>query len=247
MRTIGVLVFAGIAWLALQAQPSAFEVASVKTSGAEGNQTQWDPGRLVVRGSSVKQLLQWAYQVTPLQISGGPSWLESKRFDIEAKAEGSHTKDELFKMLQPLLANRFNLALHREVKEQSVYVLMTGTNRIKLQDAQAGKPTFVDLRGTALPGNGLTLEVIGQSVSMPYLANYLTGRFARVVIDRTGLQGEFDFKVQVALDEHDLSDKQAAVATAMSSAVALLGLKLDSQKSPVEMLVIDHAEEPSGD
>ncbi len=75
-----------------------------------------------------------------------------------------------------------------------------------------------DLRGTPLPNNLLTLEVIGQSVSMPYLATYLTARFVRVVINRTGLQGEFGFKVQVALDEHDLSDKQAAVATAMSNA-----------------------------
>jgi uncharacterized protein (TIGR03435 family) len=249
MRTIGVVVVTGIAGLALQAQPPAFEVASVKMSdpGTQGNQTQWDPGRLVVRGTSVKQLLQWAYQVTPLQISGGPSWLDTKKFDIEAKAEGAHTKDELFQMLRPVLADRFKIALHRETKEQSVYVLTMGTNRSKLQDAQAGQPTFIDLRGTPLPDNGLTLEVVGQSVSMPYLVNYLTGRFARVVIDRTGLKGEFDFKAQVALDERDRSDKQAAVATAMSNAMPLLGLKLDSQKSPVEMLVIDHAEEPSSD
>jgi uncharacterized protein (TIGR03435 family) len=246
---MGVLVVAGIASLTLQAQPPAFEVASVKISdpGAQGNQTQWDPGRLVVRGASVKQLLQWAYQVTPLQISGGPSWLESKRFDIEATAEGSHSKDELYRMLQPLLADRFKLALHRQAKEQSVYVLTAGTNRSRLQDAQAGQPTFIDLRGTPLPDNGLTLEVIGQSVSMPYLVNYLTGRFARVVIDRTGLKGEFDFKVQVVLDEQDLTDKQAAVAIGMSNAMPLLGLKLDSQKSRVEILVIDHAEEPSND
>jgi uncharacterized protein (TIGR03435 family) len=150
-------------------------------------------------------------------------------------------------MLRPVLADRFKIALHRETKEQSVYVLTMGTNRSKLQDAQAGQPTFIDLRGTPLPDNGLTLEVVGQSVSMPYLVNYLTGRFARVVIDRTGLKGEFDFKAQVALDERDRSDKQAAVATAMSNAMPLLGLKLDSQKSPVEMLVIDHAEEPSSD
>ena len=249
MRTMGVLVVTGIAGLALQAQPPAFDVASVKMSdaGTQGNQTQWDPGRLAVRGASLKQLLQWAYRVTPLQIAGGPGWLESKRFDIEAKADGSHTKDELFQMLQPLLADRFKLALHREAKEQSVYVLTTGKNRSKLQDAQAGQPTFIDLRGIPLPDNGLTLEVIGQSVSMPYLVNYLTGRFARVVLDRTGLKGEFDFKVQVALDEQDLSDKQAAVATAMSNAVPLLGLKLNSHKSPVEILVIDHAEEPSRD
>jgi uncharacterized protein (TIGR03435 family) len=249
MRMMCILVVTAIAGPALQAQQPAFEVASVKISdpGRQGNQTQWDPGRLVVRGTSVKQLIQWAYQVTPLQISGGPSWLESKRFDIEAEAEGSHTKDELFQMLQPLLANRYKLALHREAKEQSLYVLTTGTNRSRLQDAQAGQPTFIDLRGTPLPDNGLTLEVIGQSVSMPYLVNYLTGRFARVVVDRTGLKGEFDFKVQVALDEQDLSDKQAAVATAMSNAMPLLGLKVDSAKGPVEILVIDHVEEPSSD
>lgn len=175
--------------------------------GGQGNQTQRDPGRLVLRGASVKQLIQWAYQVTPLQVSGGPSWLESKRFDIDAKAEGSHTKDELFQMLQPLLASRFNLALRREVKEQPIYVLTMGPNPYELRDAQAGQPTFIDLRGTPLPGNGLTLEIIGRSVSMPFLVNYLTGRLVRVVVDRTGLKGEFDFNAQVALDEHDLSDK----------------------------------------
>jgi hypothetical protein len=99
MRTIGVVVVTGIAGLALQAQPPAFEVASVKMSdpGTQGNQTQWDPGRLVVRGTSVKQLLQWAYQVTPLQISGGPSWLDTKKFDIEAKLRGRIPKTSFSK------------------------------------------------------------------------------------------------------------------------------------------------------
>jgi hypothetical protein len=103
MRTIGILMVAGIAGLGLRSQPPAFEVASVKISDPDSpsNQTQWDPGRLVVRGATLKQLLQSAYQVTPLQISGGPAWLDSKRFDIQVKADGSHTKDELFQMLQP--------------------------------------------------------------------------------------------------------------------------------------------------
>jgi uncharacterized protein (TIGR03435 family) len=247
MPNIAFLVIATIGSLALQAQGTAFNVASVKMSdpNREISVTQWDPGRFVARATSLKQLVQLAYQITGLQISGGPNWLGSKRFDIEANSEGVHTKDELLQMLQSLLASRFKLALHRETRELSIYVLTLGDNRGELHDAPVGQPTFIDLRGTPLPDNGLMFEVIGQSVSMSYLADYLTGRFNRVVMDRTGLKGEFDFEAKVPLNEQDLIDKQAAVATGMSSAIPELGLKLGTQKSSVEILVVDNAEAPS--
>src|SRR5262249_44987481 len=92
---------------------------------------------------------------------------------------------------------------------------------------------------------GLMLQITGQSVSMQYLTGYLTNTLGRLVIDRSEVKNPFDFKVEVTLDEADLTDKRAALGTALQDALPKLGLKLDSQRQSVEILVIDHAEEPS--
>ena len=237
---------------AAPAQVPGFEAVSIKPSAADskGSQTSYDPGRIIARGVNLKQLVEWAYQVSPVQVSGGPGWMDSKFFDVEAQAEGEHTKDELLAMLQPVLAQRFKLALHRETKEMSVSLLTTaGPNRSKLQAAQGG-PANIAL-GLA-PGGAdkadkfVTLVITGHSVSMQFFANYLTGIFGRLVVDRTGLTSSFDFRTEVALEANEITtDKRAAVISVLSDALPQLGLKLETRKEPVENLIIDHAEEPS--
>jgi uncharacterized protein (TIGR03435 family) len=92
----------------------------------------------------------------------------------------------------------------------------------------------------------VTLVITGHSVSMQYLANYLTGIFGRLVVDRTGLKSSFDFRTEVALEANEITtDKRAAVISVLSDALPQLGLKLETRKEPVENLIIDHAEEPS--
>jgi uncharacterized protein (TIGR03435 family) len=229
------------------AQQPSFEVVSVKAapSFSKTSQTTFDPGRLAAFGVNLKQLIEWAYQVTDAQVAGGPSWMDAKFFDVEAKTDGEHSRDELLHMLQPVLAERFKLVMHRESKEMPVYVLAAGTNRSELHEAKGG-PSNIQIQG--LPGGGtrIALQIIGQSVSMQYLTSYLTGILDRLVIDRTGFKTSFDFKVDSAVEESDLTNgKRSAVSNALLDAIPRLGMKLDSRKETVEILVVDQAQEPS--
>jgi uncharacterized protein (TIGR03435 family) len=230
------------------AQAPTFDVVSVKPSPPEAkdSRTSWEPNRLIASGVNLKQLIEWAYQVTDIQVSGGPGWMDSRFFDMEAKVEGAHTRNELLQMLQPALAERFKLALHRETKELPVYVLLANANRGELHEPKGG-PSNIQLMGVPTVGaKNVSLQIIGQSVSMQYLTSYLTNILGRLVIDRTNLTKSFDFRTEVTLEENDVvSDKRSAVGTALMDAMPRLGLKLDSRKESVEVLIIDRAEEPS--
>jgi uncharacterized protein (TIGR03435 family) len=228
-------------------QDASFDVVSIKPSppGSNMSRTSWDPGRLLASGVNLKQLIEWAYEVTDAQVAGGPGWMDSKFFELEAKAIGRYGREQLLRMLQPALADRFKLALHRETKEMPVYVLTSGPNRSELHDAKGGPANIQIQPVPAVAGDRLLLQVTGQSVSMRYLTSYLTGPLGRLVLDRTGLKNSYDFKAEIVVDEGDVNDKRAAVSTTLWNAMSKLGLKLDSQKEPIEVLVIDHAEEPS--
>jgi len=230
------------------AQAPTFEVVSVKPSplDVKGSRTSWEANRLIASGVSLKQLIQWAYQVTDIQVSGGPGWMDSSFFEMEAKTDGAHTRDELLQMLQPALAERFKVALHRETKQLPVYVLHAGANLVELHEPKGG-PSNIQMQGVpAGGGKNVTLQITGQSVSMQYLTGYLTNILGRLVIDRTNLTKSFDFKTEITLEENDvISDKRSAVGTALLDAMSKLGLKLDSQRESDEVLIIDHAEEPA--
>jgi uncharacterized protein (TIGR03435 family) len=244
---IRVALLLGFAAMAMAQSVRVFDVASIKPApdGVKMSQTTWDPGRLYANNVTLSQLIQWAYTVTDAQVAGGPGWLNSRLFNMEAKVMGAHTREELLLMLQPLLAERFKLALHRETKEQTVYVLTVHKNGTKLTEAKPGSPANISLQPGVGPGDPTTLQVLGQSVSMRYLGGYVTNITGRVVVDRTGLAGSYDFKIEAPFSLG--GDKRAAVTEALLDAISRLGLNLDSQKAPVEMLVIDHAEEPSSD
>jgi uncharacterized protein (TIGR03435 family) len=245
--TAGALLLITVCAELHSAQVPAFEVVSVKpVPFSKMSQTTFDPGRLAGFGVNLKQLIEWAYQVTDAQVSGGPAWMDTKYFDVEAKTDGAHSREELLRMLQPVLAERFKLILHRETKEMAVYVLTAGANRSELHEAKGG-PANIQIQGSpAGGGTGVILKIVGQSVSMQYLTSYLTGILGRMVVDRTGLQNAFDFTVESTLDENDIiAAKRAAMGTALSDAIPRLGLKLDSRKEAVEILVIDRAEEPA--
>jgi uncharacterized protein (TIGR03435 family) len=230
------------------AQSSAFEVVSIKPSPPAANmsRTAWEPDRLIASGVNLKQLVEWAYQITDAEVSGGPAWIDSKYFDLEAKADGAHTREELLRMLQPVLADRFQVKFHRETKQVPTYVLSAGSNRGELREAK-GSPANIQIQGTpAVGGKAMSIQIIGQSVSMGYLTSYLTSSLGRLVIDRTSLNGSFDFKVEGELDQNDIiTDKRSALSTALLDAMPKLGFKLDSKREAVDVLVIDHADEPS--
>jgi bla regulator protein BlaR1 len=260
------------------ASPLTFEVASVKPSATDDRRTmlQIQPGGgLRTSGSTLKMLLTFAYDVREFQVSGGPGWINTDRYDIVAKAERSAgaenapddprkmtdeqrktVGDEMRERLRALLADRFQLTIHRETKEQSVYALVVAKGGAKLLEAQQKEGTGP--RGPMMRmGRG---ELSGQGVQLEMLTRTLSSQLGRTVIDRTGLTGNFDFKLTWTPDPGQSATPLGggpppgadappppdpngpSVFTALQEQ---LGLRLESQKGPVEMLVIDRVEKPS--
>lgn len=234
-----------VAWAQPPTPGSTFEVVSIKPSDPSAKQslTSFDANALHARGVNLNQLVQWAYQVQGFQVQGGPKWRDSQFFDVEAKADGAHAYRELQTMLRPTLAERFNLAVHTERVEKTADLLKVGKNGLKSTTAQPGRPSGIALK--LLPEDPPTLRVTGQSVSMTYLVGYLSGLTERPMMDRTGVTESIDFTVDVSWSFTGGGDKKAVVEGAMLEAVRRLGFTIDSSKEPVEMLIIDRADQPS--
>lgn len=225
-----------------------FEVASVRAADpnarlAPGAPVQMLPGRFVARRVTVFQLLQSVYDVKSFQISGGPSWIKSEQFDIQATAGAAASEDQMKLMAQALLAHRFQLKLHRETKEIPVYVLAIAKNGPKLQAAK--DDTQCGGNGCFGVGNGYFTASGG---TMAFTADVLTRLLDRPALDKTGLPGHYDFKL--TYDQSSVKAPMIGMQNAPTggpsifAAVEDLGLKLNPQKDPVEILVIDSVERP---
>lgn len=262
----------------------SFEVASVKANKADGpgSRIQIQPGgRFTVSNYSLRGLIQFAYQLQGFQIEGGPGWISSDRFDILAKAEGDPPPvppggppSQMIVILRTLLADRFKLAMHKETRELPVYALVIARADGKLgprlhqssTDCQAlmatrrgGPPPVAPAPGDrplcGLRGGPASLTAGGFPLSG--LAATVSQRVQRVVVDRTGLTGNFDFdltwtpdQIPQELQRPDAPPSPPIDPNAPSIFTALqeqLGLRLDSQKGPVEVTVIDGVERPTED
>jgi uncharacterized protein (TIGR03435 family) len=238
--------------IAADAAPQ-FEVATIKPSqsGAAGGSSIVNPSGLTnVVGFPVMVLIQFSYNVPRRQISGGPSWLESDRFDIVGKPniEGTPNASQLRVMMRKLLADRFQLSLHHEKKELSVYALTLSKGGPKLTedtDNPNGLPVFV--------GRGGSQGRRVHNSTMAELATDLQGVLDRSVLDQTGLGAKrFDFVLKWsdvramngatgAPPSVDTPDAPPDIFTAIQQQ---LGLKLESTKAQVDVIVIDHVEKP---
>jgi len=238
-----VLVFSGL--LAWGQSPQTFEVAVIRPNmeGASAGTSfnVFEGGRLRIANEPAKLLIRAAFQIQNAQIAGGPAWLDTDRYDIEAKT-GRPEKigpDQMGPLLQNLLRDRFSLQFHREMRELTVYALVVEKNRKnggKLKAKAEGEETAMNTHGG--PGKS---QLAGTGVTMGALAGYVGNRLGRIVVDKTGLSESYDFTLEWAPDE-------AADSPAPPLITALreqLGLRLESQKSPVEVLVIDSLQRPS--
>jgi bla regulator protein blaR1 len=236
MRTVALLIA-----MATLAPGQKFEVASIKTTASTGFLTVNFPpgGRFSAKNLTVNMLLRNAYGLQQYQIVGGPGWADSAGFDIEAKADagaGEVPHEQVLKMIQALLADRFQLTMHRETKPLPVYNLVTGKNG----------PTMKKADDSAEPTRTLKMgQLATQKMSMTMLANLLVFELGRPIIDATGLKGDFAFTLDWTrgLGESDAgSAERPSLFTAVQDQ---LGLKLESARGPVEVVVIDHVERPS--
>jgi uncharacterized protein (TIGR03435 family) len=187
-------------------------------------------------------LMQWAYEMPETQILGGPPWFSSTRFDIQAKADiGDQNKglrnDQINEikrlMVQALLADRFQLKLHQETRALPAYDLVVAKGGSKLQPSKSGGKSI----GTShrhFNGEGLTMTIIAEELSK------IAGR---VVVDKTGLDGRYDFKLQWTPDDAVAGDNDPP--TLFTAIQEQLGLKLEPAKEPVPVLVIDHVDQPT--
>jgi uncharacterized protein (TIGR03435 family) len=241
--------------MAADAIPS-FEVATIKRTppGTQGGGLGPDRGgRFTVHNSTLGGLLRFAWGLNQHQVENEPAWLETDRFDIVAKADmaGAPNMAQQRIMLQKLLADRLNLRFHLEKKDGTVFALTVQSSGPKLTP-NASDPNGPSPAGiTQQPGHRhLTVT----NVSMETFASGLQGLVDRPVIDRTGLSGRFDIKLDWTPDQFQAPglgppapapDADTSFPDLFIALREQLGLKLESTKAPVEILVIDHVERPS--
>jgi uncharacterized protein (TIGR03435 family) len=219
----------------LQARPcGTFDAASIKpnTGGGGGGYPELAPGgkRFTATNQLMVELIMFAYDVSPVQISGIPSDFVQGRYDIGATCEQAMTKEQLPQMLQALLAERFHLSVHRELKEQTVYALIVGKGGPKLHETlhEDEKP------GLRQKDHSFTFT----NAAMSNLVGVLSQLAGRKVVDRTGLSGAYDFTLSYAPDR--ASPAADSFPDSVFTAVReQLGLNLEAQKSQVDFIVVD--------
>ena len=252
MRICVVFVIAAVA--AAQSLPT-FEVATVKPSRPEERMIGsfvYPGGRMSVTNYTLRMLIHDAWLVEDFQILGGPKWAGEERYSIEARPPvGSKSskvnprnpklppiEEERF-MLQALLADRFGLVVHEEVKDAPVLALTAGSQGHKMKPPKDPDAFPVVVYGrTGVAGRPDFLS--GENATMDVLAKRISDMLGRPVVNRTGVQGAFDFKFEYVQGMED-----AAEGPSLMTAVQEIGLKLVASKAPVRHVVIDRAEKPT--
>jgi bla regulator protein blaR1 len=292
----------GAVAIPLQSQaPSkpSFEVASVKPSAGAGNFMgigRAPGGRFTANNVPLRFLIQNAYRVRDFQVIGGPSWMASERWDVEAKAEeGSipapsgppdpNVADPMSIRLQSLLEERFQLKLHRETRELPIYTLTIVKDGLKMKSVEA-PPRLVPGQAPPgpsppppPPGGGLPANftpapgsvmmspgrLLGSAMTMTQLVNSISGLLGRSIVDKTELKGYFDVRLQFAPESAPGSSGPVGPAPGGGPPIAgppagasdpagpsiftavqeQLGLRLESTRGPVEVLVIDSVQKPT--
>jgi len=217
------------------AQVSSFEVASVKPvnplAGPHVVSLIINHGRLNIEAAELRQIVGLAYAVQRIRVLGGPGWADSDQFDIAAKAESADaTRDEIRSMLQTLLAERFKLVLHSETKEIPAYSLVLAKSGSKLKvaapDRKSGMAHAVGPSGEQ--------RTVFEASPLKVLVNMLANTLGSPVVDKTGLDGLYDYTFE-----------WPDAGSSLFASVDELGLKLEAKKEFVEVLVMDRAEHPS--
>jgi uncharacterized protein (TIGR03435 family) len=272
------LVVAAYGLSGQSADAPRFDVASIKlhTSGVTRHGVQALPGGLHAENSSVRLLMQNAYAAQAFQIVGGPGWVDSAGYDVEAKAVGNPSRSQIWLMLQSLLEDRFQLKVHRETKELPVYALIAAKSGLKLRMPQEGACVSLtpdasasDWAGGRLPPPGEvrtplarcgSVNVVllpsgarmqGGKIAMPEFIRILSMALGSPVVDKTGFTELFDVRLDFLPDETTAalpappSPPDNPSPSILAALQEQLGLKLESTKGPVEVLVIDRVGRPT--
>lgn len=225
-------------------QPAAslkFDVAAIKLSAPGrfggnpmlGDNIHFTPDSLTMRRVTLKDCVAWAYHVFSYQVSG-PNGIEGDHFDIAAKSAGPASEQDLRAMLQSLLADRFQLELHRQVKEVQAFVLTVGKNGPKFHESKTQGDADIE-------PDQKTMSVQVHRVPISQLIDPLAHIFQMPVVDRTGLKGRYDVEISVAKYIPQAGDRPDPLSIIQTALEEELGLKLEAKKMPVDFLIVDHA------
>lgn len=234
-------------------EPPAFEAASVKpTDPSRGGSTfNFAPGQLQISGGTLRRILEMAYDLRTFQILGGPAWLDADRFDISATNDAAlknlnqqERAPQMRLRLQTLLTDRFQLKVHRETREMTEYALVAAKSGSKLKQSVG-------------EGNGISTNcgvMTGTRTTMSNLAVVLSRQLGRPVLDRTDLSERYDFEIRFTPEtgcgsrppdaDASKSDSLPDSPSIFAAIQEQVGLKLESFKGPVEVIIIDHAAKP---
>jgi uncharacterized protein (TIGR03435 family) len=205
------------------------------------------PGRYQATNITAKLLIEQAFDLPSDQVTGGPSWMESQHFDVNAKIADEqwqeisklHQEEQnrlIDGMLQSLLKERFGLAVSHHPRELTIYALVAAKGGPKLRVAGSPRPQE-QMSGSFMMG------MTQKDVPVTELAKFLSSHFNRTVLDQTGLTGRYDISLYVRSPEE--RGPEAADALIFEALEDQLGLKLVSRKEVVDTIVIDHLEQPS--
>jgi uncharacterized protein (TIGR03435 family) len=244
LRLIGILLIAGGIASPQTVPVSRFEfVASIKPH--KPSQTN-SPGRVGMSFSGMRAstegmtaygLIGFAHDLRIDGLTGGPHWAETDSFDLEIKVGGdtAPTRDQFRQVFKALLSDRFKLSVHQTTEEKNIYALVVAKNGPKFTESAADARSRMSMTGSNY------IEMIVSKWTMGQLARQLSSEAGRPVLDKTGLTGSYDYKLAWTGDVNG-NPQYAPLIVALQEQ---LGLKLESQKAPVETLVIDRIEKPS--
>ena len=227
------------------AAPPAFAVATIRPSAAQvqfehDGKTETSPQPLTMRDVTVATCIKWAYGVQDKQLAG-PGWLQSEHFDIVAKSDEPVAVSQMKLMMQALLAERFQFVFHRQQRELQSYAMTVAKGGHKLHESVGDGPPSRQNSATGTVARGITMHEF---------ADFMAGPLQTPVVDMTGLTGRYDFVLDFTSylpeNEHAMKPDYAnTTGIIMAALQGELGLKLESRKETVEVMVVDRVERPS--
>jgi uncharacterized protein (TIGR03435 family) len=206
-------------------------------------------GRFARASTTLQQLVQYAYDVQPLQVTGGPAWVSTSRFQVDARTERTTTPEQMRAMVRQMLAERFALKVHTDVRERPIYRMVManrdgklGRSIYRVDEGECGgsnpQPCDLSAWSGGLMSSGMGL----QQLALALFNRSQTTGIDRPVIDHTGLAGMFGFTLMFSpFNTAHVSD-HPSIFTALRDQ---LGLKLEPARGPVELVMIDSVEQPT--
>jgi uncharacterized protein (TIGR03435 family) len=241
----GITIGAAVLLNAAFASAQTFAAASIRPSAGQvqfehDGKTVTTPGNVTMRDVTAATCIKFAYGVQDSQISG-PAWLQSEHFDILAKADTPVAEDQLKLMMQALLADRFKLSFHREPKELRSYVMTVAKSGQKLHESAANEKPFRE---------NSAIGTVVKAMTMKEFADFMADALQTPIVDMSGMTGRYDFVLDftpyLPPGEHVMKmEFDNSTGIIISAIRGELGFDLESKKENVDMLVIDHVEQPS--